>query len=83
MEHAKEAGKDEQSVVPKVHLHATHEKALDVVGLADLKKYAAESEAGNASNVAQSSNGGVGGAVQKSKEIGGKGQASWVDGDNK
>lgn len=26
------------SVVPKVHLHATSERALDVVGMADLKK---------------------------------------------
>lgn len=62
MEHAesqsqsgKEGGGD---IVPKVHLHATHEKALDVVGMDSLKKFAAEPEVGNASNVAQSRKGG-------------------------
>jgi hypothetical protein len=39
-------------LVPKVHLHATHERALDVVGIEDLKKYAVEPEAGKSSNVA-------------------------------
>lgn len=56
MEHA-QSSSDSQSVVPKVHLHATHEKALDVVGMDELKKYAAEPEAGNASTVAQSTKG--------------------------
>jgi len=30
---------DRQSVVPKVHLQATHERALDAVRMDDLKKY--------------------------------------------
>ncbi|KUJ08863.1 uncharacterized protein LY89DRAFT_724851 [Mollisia scopiformis] len=59
-------------VVPKVHLHATHERALDVVGMEDLKKYAAEPEVGNASNVAQSRKGGMGGAVKERTELAGK-----------
>lgn len=45
-------------MVPKVHLHATSERALNVVDIKDLKRYAAESEVGNASNVAQSRKGG-------------------------
>lgn len=60
-------------VAPKVHLHATSEKALDAVKLEDLKKYAAESEAGNASNVAQSRKGGMGGAIKERSELAGKG----------
>ncbi|PQE15979.1 hypothetical protein CJF31_00008575 [Rutstroemia sp. NJR-2017a BVV2] len=47
----------DQSLVPKVHLHATHERALDVVSMDDLKKYAAEPEAANASTVPQSRKG--------------------------
>lgn len=31
--------------MPKVHLHASHDKALGVVSYKDLKKYAAEPEA--------------------------------------
>ncbi|KAJ8066250.1 hypothetical protein OCU04_005332 [Sclerotinia nivalis] len=56
---AMEAAKNssEKDLVPKVHLHATHEKALDVVSLADLKKYAAEPEAADASTVPQSRKG--------------------------
>ncbi|KAM3077857.1 hypothetical protein ACMFMF_004275 [Clarireedia jacksonii] len=56
---AMEAAQNEQgqSVVPKVHLHATHERALDAVSMEDLKKYAAEPEVGNASTVPQSRNG--------------------------
>ncbi|QSZ37627.1 hypothetical protein DSL72_008726 [Monilinia vaccinii-corymbosi] len=38
----------EKDLVPKVHLHATHERALDVVSLEDLEKYAAEPEAAQA-----------------------------------
>lgn len=38
------------SSVPKVHLHATHESALDVVSYKQLKKYAAEQEAGSSGN---------------------------------
>ncbi len=47
--------------MPKVHLHATSEKALDVVSMEDLKKHAAELEVGNSSTVAQSRKGGKGG----------------------
>jgi hypothetical protein len=54
-------------------LHATNERALDVVAMEDLKKYAAESEAGNSSNVAQSRSGGHGGAVKERTELAGKG----------
>lgn len=60
--------------MPKVHLHATHEKALEVVGMDDLKKFAAESEAGNASTVPQSRKGGLGGAVKETSELAGKGE---------
>jgi uncharacterized protein (DUF2237 family) len=61
-----------ESVVPKVHLHATSEKALDVVNMADLKKYAAEPDVGNASNVAQSRKGGMGGAIKERTELANK-----------
>lgn len=61
-----------ESVVPKVHLHATSERALDVVGFAALKKYVAEPEVGNASTVAQGA-GGMGGAVKESGEMSGRG----------
>ena len=72
MEAAKGDGKED--VVPKVHLHATHEKALNVIGMEDLKKYAAEPEVGNARNVAQSREGGMGGAIQERTELAGKGE---------
>ena len=59
--------------VPKVHLHASHESALDVVSYKQLKQYSAEPEAAN--------NGGrqtshakpevSGGIAKESKEIGG------------
>jgi len=58
-----------ESVVPKVHLHATSEKALDVVNMEDLKTHAAEPEAGNESNVAQSRRGGVGGAIKERTKL--------------
>ena len=61
-----------ESVVPKVHLHATSEKALDVVNMKDLKKYAAEPEVGNASNIAQSRKGGMGGAIKERTELANK-----------
>lgn len=35
--------------VPAVHLHASHDKALEVVGYKDLKRYAAAAEAGGSS----------------------------------
>ena len=60
--------------MPKVHLHATSEKALEVVEMRDLKKYAAEGEVGNASNVAQSRKGGMGGAIKERTELAGKGE---------
>lgn len=42
---AAEEGKLSKEAVPKVHLHASQDKALDVVSYKDLKKYAAEPEA--------------------------------------
>jgi len=39
-----------------------------------LKKYAAEGEVGNASNVAQSRKGGMGGAIRERTELAGKGE---------
>ena len=53
-------------------MHATSEKALDVVTMADLRKYAAEPEVGNASNVAQSRKGGMGGAIKERTELANK-----------
>ncbi|CAG8960872.1 hypothetical protein HYFRA_00002409 [Hymenoscyphus fraxineus] len=46
LEHYKKSGDDAatKSVVPKVHLASTHERALDVVSMEDLKKFAAEQE---------------------------------------
>lgn len=61
-------------MVPKVHLHATSEKALDVVSMEELKRHAAEPEAGNSSNVAQSRKGGMGGAIKERTELAGKGE---------
>ncbi|KAK2625692.1 hypothetical protein QTJ16_005004 [Diplocarpon rosae] len=82
VEHANSGvGKDDLDrggVVPKVHLHATSERALDVVGLEDLKKYAAEPEVGNASNVAQG-HGGMGGAVREHKDMSGRGSMTTRD----
>jgi uncharacterized protein len=49
--------------VPRVHLHATSERAPDVVCMEELKKHAAEPEAGN---VAQSRKGGMGGGRLRS-----------------
>ncbi|OWO97699.1 hypothetical protein B2J93_2459 [Marssonina coronariae] len=66
------------SVVPKVHLHATSVRALDVVGLADLKKYAAEPEGANARNVAHG-HGGMGGAVRELKDMSGRGSLTTRD----
>ncbi|TVY14313.1 hypothetical protein LARI1_G007392 [Lachnellula arida] len=65
------------SIVPKVHLHATHERALDVVDMKDLRAHAAESEAANASSVAQSTGGGKNGlgtvGIKERTEMAGKG----------
>ena len=57
LEHAKTQSPSEESVVPKVHLHATHEKALEVVSMHELKEHAAEGEAANASTIPQSAKG--------------------------
>jgi len=42
---AADEGKLEKNAVPKVHLHATHDKALKAVGYKDLKRFAAPPEA--------------------------------------
>jgi len=68
------AGSTSTSIVPKVHLHATNAKALDVIDIKDLKMYAAETEAANASNVAQSRKGGLGGAIKETTELANKGE---------
>lgn len=47
---AAQKGKLAHSAVPKVHLHATDESALDSVSLSDLKKYKADAEAPNQRN---------------------------------
>ena len=41
------AKSNDDPVVPKVFLHATDESALKSIGLEDLKKFAAEGEAGS------------------------------------
>jgi len=65
------------SIVPKVHLHATHERALDVVDMKDLRAHAADSEAANASSVAQNTGGGKNGlgsvGIKENTEMAGKG----------
>ncbi|KAI9047664.1 hypothetical protein LZ554_008375 [Drepanopeziza brunnea f. sp. 'monogermtubi'] len=75
MDHAERSG---ENVVPKVHLHATSERALDVVGIEKLKKYAAEPEVGNASNVAQGP-GGMGGAVKEHRDMSSRGSMTTRD----
>lgn len=45
IDHAKSG--DKGDVVPKVHLHAIHEKALEIISYEELKKFAAEPAAGN------------------------------------
>jgi uncharacterized protein len=52
-----------KDVVPRVHLHATHEKALEVVSYEDLKAHAAASEAGAGSGRQDSSEPRHGGRV--------------------
>ncbi|TVY31869.1 hypothetical protein LSUB1_G008819 [Lachnellula subtilissima] len=65
------------AIIPKVHLHATHERALDVVDLKDLRAHAAESEAANASSVAQDTGGAKNGlgsvGLKERTEMAGKG----------
>lgn len=69
---AAEAGKLAKEDVPKVHLHATHEKALEVVSYKDLKQYAAAGEATTQQGRQESHHnpGTPGGVVKESKEIG-------------
>ena len=55
--------------MPKVHLHATHKRALDVVGYEELKKHASEIEVWNASNVAQSTQGRMEGTIKERTEL--------------
>jgi uncharacterized protein len=75
LDHAnKQVDRGCESVVPKVHLHATSEKALDVVSMEDLKMYSAQPEVGNASNAAQSPRGGMGNAVKERTELAKKGR---------
>jgi hypothetical protein len=69
---AASSGKEKDDIVPKVHLHATHERALDAVSMEELKKYAAEPEVGNASTVPQSRKGGMGGAIREKTELASK-----------
>lgn len=69
---AAEEGKFEKSAVPKVYLHASHDKALGEVSYKELKKYAAEPEAFSQQGRQEahhdpSSNTGV---ARESKEIG-------------
>lgn len=63
--------------MPKVHLHATSEKALDVVDMSDLRKHAAEAEAANAGTVAQGTGGGGNGlgsvGLKERTDLAGKG----------
>lgn len=72
---AAEKGELSKDAVPKVHLHATNESALKSGGLTleDLKKFAAESETGNAGrDTPQSRKGGLGGAIKESTEMASK-----------
>ncbi|RDW73157.1 hypothetical protein BP6252_07064 [Coleophoma cylindrospora] len=66
-----------QAIVPRVHLHATHEKALDILSMDDLKKHAAEPEAATASNFVESKfsggGAGVGLKTEGKAELAGKG----------
>ncbi|KAK4629185.1 hypothetical protein CLAFUW4_08161 [Fulvia fulva] len=59
--------------VPKVHLHASHEKALDVVDYKDLKKFAAQGEATNQSGRQEShvNPSSKDGAVKEKNDFGG------------
>lgn len=63
MEAAKANKALKSDVVPKVHLHATHERALDVVSMEDLKTHAAGPEAAVASWRQDSNESGKGGMV--------------------
>lgn len=81
MDHAQSSSDAKNNdIVPKVHLHATHEKALDVVSMEQLKKHAAEQELGGPSQVAQDTKGGMGGAIKERTELAGKGDMTSREG---
>jgi uncharacterized protein len=73
LEHASKQESAPEGLVPKVHLHATHQKALDVVDIKDLKNHAAEPPVYNASTVPQSSDRDMGSAIKQTTELAGKG----------
>jgi hypothetical protein len=69
---AAQDGKLSQAAVPRVHLHASENKALDTVSYKDLKKYAADSEAGESGRQENSHDPNEHRGIAKtSKEIGG------------
>jgi hypothetical protein len=51
-----------------------HEKALDAVDMEDLKKYAAEPESKNGSNIALDRKGVIDSAIKERTELAGKGE---------
>lgn len=62
---------DTDPVVPRVFLHATAERALDVVGFKDLKRFAADPEASHPGNNPQDvSLKGPGSKMRESRDIG-------------
>lgn len=69
---AAQDGKLAKEDVPKVHLHATHEKALDVVSYKELKQYAAQGEATSQQGRQESHHNPEtqGGIAKESKDIG-------------
>lgn len=83
---AAQNGKLAHEAVPKVHLHASHESALDVVSYKQLKQYAAEGEAATEKNRqnAHYEPQKQGGPAKEHHEIGGDmgttapGQKSWI-----
>ncbi|KAI9805834.1 MAG: hypothetical protein M1825_000448 [Sarcosagium campestre] len=56
---------DRDPVVPRVFLHATHQKALDSVGMDELRKFAADGEASNAASRPVEPSGRPGAAVKE------------------
>ncbi|KAI9705960.1 MAG: hypothetical protein M1836_005366 [Candelina mexicana] len=56
---------DNDPVVPKVFLHATHERALELLKMDDLKRFASEGEAANSSTTAQTPGSTSGSAIKE------------------
>ncbi|KAI9791441.1 MAG: hypothetical protein M1835_000349, partial [Candelina submexicana] len=56
---------DNDPVVPKVFLHATHERALESLKMEDLKRFASEGEAANSSTTAQTPGSTSGSAIKE------------------